>query len=367
MNSFLKFCRSIMIFFMMILPELAFSNKAQPGQPTQYLPAKIQPSTKTLAQASKPMTSPPVNTQISPSKSQRSVANAQKVSPGTKPTAGKNRHSSANAQPASSKENLFEGYYKIISSGQHIGFAIQRYEYDTKKKEFHASQFLRIETQGTQTTESMQARSDENFIPLSFEYTQLSDGKSTLIDAQFKNNQMTANYSKDGATKKIVKDLPKGTFLSSFLVYMMMKSSTGLTTQTKFQYQAIAEEEAEVFKGEALVLKEEKYKNIRALKVKNKFKGVDFTSFLTDRGEIIATSADDLAITTELVGTREDAIANFSANEKSLTKIFGNLPEGKNNLVAKQAEHSGPPVQGTKQEGIPPGMGIQLKQEPKGK
>ncbi len=265
-----------------------------------------------------------------------------------------------------SRDNLFEGYYKIISSEQHIGYAIQKFEYDSQKKEFWATQFLHIETAGTKTTESLVARSNEHFIPLSYAYTQLNDGKSTIIDAQFKNNQMIANVSKDGASKKVTKDLPKGTFLSSFLVYMMMKSPTGLTTQTKFQYQAVAEEDAEVFKGEALVHKEEKYNNIRALKAVNKFKGINFTSYLTDRGEIVATTANDLALSTELVGKKEDALAQFSVNEKILTKIFGMIPDGKNNLVAKQAEHSGPPVDGSKQEGVPAGMGIQIKPSSEG-
>ena len=261
-------------------------------------------------------------------------------------------------------EVLFEGFYKILADSKHIGYAIQRYEFKPHLKQFQATQFLRIETSGSQTTESVIARADETFQPLSFEYTQLSDGKSTVIDAQFKQQKMTGQITKENATKKFSKDIPKGTFLSSFLVYLMMKSPSGLSSQTNFQYQAIAEEEGEVYKGAALVHKEEKWKDLRVLKVVNSFKGNKFVSFLTDRGEVVSTLAPDIKIGTEIVSKKEEAIANFNFNEKVIRQLFGDLPEGKQNIVSKRAENAGPPAPGTKQEGILPGQGFLIK--PKG-
>lgn len=268
--------------------------------------------------------------------------------------------------PSVKKEILFEGYYKILADSKPIGYAIQRYEFDPQMKQFYAIQFTRIETQGSQTTESLRARADENFLPLSFEYTQLVDGKSTLIDAQFKQQKMTGQITKEGATQKISKDIPKGSFLSSFLVYLMMKSPTGLSSQTKFQYQAIAEEEGDVYKGEALVHQEEKWKDFRVLKVMNTFKGNKFVSLLTDRGEIVSTMAPDVKVGTEIVGKKEEALASFNFNEKVVRQLFGGIPEGKQNIVAKRAENSGPPAPGTKQDGIPPGQGFLIKPQGQG-
>ena len=258
-------------------------------------------------------------------------------------------------------ETLFEAYYKILADSKHIGYAIQKYEYKPQSKQFQALQFMRIESSGSQTTESLIARADESFQPLSFEYTQLSDGKSTLIDAQFKQQKMTGQITKEGVVKKFSKDIPKGSFLSSFLVYLMMKSPSGLSSQTKFQYQAIAEEEGEVYKGEALVHKEERWKELRVLKVVNTFKGNKFVSLLTDRGEIVSTLAPDVKVGTEIVAKKEEAVSEFNFNEKVIRQLFGEVPEGKQNIFSKRAENSGPPAPGTKQEGLLPGQGFVIK------
>lgn len=267
----------------------------------------------------------------------------------------------AQTAPAAKENSLFEGYYKIMSSNQHIGYMALRFEFDSKKKIFTSTHFMRTEAGGVQSSESLVSRSDENFTPLSYEYTQLSGGSSTIIDAKFKNNKMTANFQKDGAKKVINKDLPKGTFLSSFLVYMMMKSPNGMTTQTRFQYQALAEEDAEIFKGEAIVGKEEDFKGLKVLKVVNKFKNASFISHLTDRGEVVGTESKDLAVSTELVASKEEAFGKLTASEKTLSQLFGSVPLGANNLITKTANRMQSQKNGTNDNTVPAGIGIQTK------
>lgn len=40
-------------------------------------------------------------------------------------------------------EVLFEGFSKVMSGGVHIGYAINRYEFDAKKKEVYLNQFFK--------------------------------------------------------------------------------------------------------------------------------------------------------------------------------------------------------------------------------
>ena len=40
---------------------------------------------------------------------------------------------------------LFEGYSKVIVNGQHTGYVISRYEFDSKKNQFQSSYFLKME------------------------------------------------------------------------------------------------------------------------------------------------------------------------------------------------------------------------------
>lgn len=261
-------------------------------------------------------------------------------------------------------EILFEGYSKIISGGVHVGFVISRYEYDPKLKRFHSTYFLKTGELGSDVTESLKASADQDFRPLSYEYTSIVGKQTKTIDAKFKGLRMTALVKDGQKTKTIQKDLPRGTFLSTFLVYLMLKSKEGLKTDTKFEYSAIAEEDAEIHKGEALVGKIEKYNKQDVFKVLNRFKNIRFLSFVNDRGEVLGTSSPANGIATELMAKPADAVGHFAASSQLLKTIFGEVPLGTQNVVSRafQAESlapTGPPP--GKQQGVPPGQGIQIK------
>ncbi|KYG70740.1 hypothetical protein AZI85_02060 [Bdellovibrio bacteriovorus] len=268
---------------------------------------------------------------------------------------------------AARAEILFEGYSKILSNDQHIGYVISRYEFDAKKKHFISTYFLKTGKGPTEVTESLKAVADSELAPISYEYTNLAGKESKTIDAKFKNGTMSGVILSGGKTQRIEKKIPKGTFLSTFLVYLMLKSKEGLRSETNYEYQAIAEEDAAITKGQALVGKEETFNGFKVFKILNTFKDMKFLSYVNDRGEVLGTNAMGQGITTELVANPSEATANLPYSATLLKTLFGNVPVGQANVVyrslkLKEAEANAPAP--SKQMGVPQGQGIIIKAQP---
>jgi hypothetical protein len=259
-------------------------------------------------------------------------------------------------------EVLFEGYAKILSNGTPVGYTISKYEFDAKSKKFISTYFLKTAGQGAEITESLKAYANADLAPISYAYTSIVGKETKTIDAKFTGLKMNAQVKSGGKAKTIRKDLPKGTFLSTFLVYLMLKSKEGLKTDSNYDYQALAEEDAEVYKGQAAVGKEEAYLGLKAFKVQNKFKDVLFVSFVNERGEVLGTSSVSQGISTELVADPAQATTGFPISTGILKSLFGDVPAGKTNMISKSATLQ--PANPGKQQGIPQGQGIQIKAEP---
>lgn len=266
-------------------------------------------------------------------------------------------------------EVLFEGYSKILSGGVHIGYTIERHEYDPKAKQFVVTTFIKTSEFGGNLTESLKARSGDDMRPISYQFTTLVGNQVKIIDAKFEKGKMLASV-KDGAkSEKIAKDIPKGSFLSSFLVFTMLRSPKGLQIDTRYDYQAIAEEDAAIYKGVAVVKNQEDYAGFKAIRVLNEFKSNKFVSLINERGQIFSTKSPAQGIATELVAKPSEATANFQVPSSTLKTLFGEVPTGQLNDVAKRAQSQpAPPVvpvePPNKQQGVPGGQGLHLKGSP---
>lgn len=266
---------------------------------------------------------------------------------------------------ASQADVLFEGYSKIMAGDQHIGYVISRYEFDAKKKQFLSTYLLKTGKGNSEVTESLKAVADSELAPVSYEYTTLAGKDVKTIDARFKSGNMSAVVKNNGKIQRIEKKIPKGTFLSTFLVYLMLKSKEGLRSETNYEYQAIAEEDAAIYKGQALVGKEEVYNGFKVFKILNTFKDTKFLSYVNERGEVLGTNAMGQGVTTELVAAPNDATTGQSFSSTILKTLFDTVPAGQNNVVAqnqkiKKTETPAP----TKQQGVPQGEGINIKAQP---
>lgn len=259
---------------------------------------------------------------------------------------------------------LFEGYSKILLGGVHVGYVIQRYEFDPKKKQFQATYLVKTEELGGNILESLKAVADQNLKPISYEYTSVIDKTTKVIDAKFSKNKMTATVKTGRETKKIVNDVPKGAFLAIFLYYVILRSPEGLKTETGYDYEAVAEEDAQIFKGKATIGKEEKFNGVRAFKAANTFKNVKYNFYLTDTGEALMTDTPTANLKTILVAKATEATGAFKVPAPIITAVFGDMPMGVSNIVSRNLEaqvkkkHAPP---GTKQGGIPEDPKIMIK------
>ncbi|MDG0815061.1 hypothetical protein [Bdellovibrio svalbardensis] len=258
---------------------------------------------------------------------------------------------------------LFEGYSKILAGDQHIGYIVSRYEFDAKKKQFLSTYILKTGKGSSEVTESLKAVADSELAPISYEYTSLAGKEVKTIDARFKAGNLSAVVKTNGKIQRFEKKIPKGTFLSTFLVYLMLKSKDGLRSETKYEYQAIAEEDGGIYKGQALVGKEETYNGFKAFKILNTFKDSKFLSYVNERGEVLGTNAMGQGVTTELVATPNDATTGQPYSSTILKTLFASVPTGQQNVIA-QSQKSKPAVQPGKQMGVPQGEGINLKAQP---
>ncbi len=278
---------------------------------------------------------------------------------------------------------LFEGYSKVLLEDVHVGYVIQRYEFDSKKKEFTTTYFLKTNAKGGNLTESLKARATAGFKPISFQYTSAQGEQTRTIDANFKNDTMTALVREGQKQGTISKKVGKDVFLASFLGYVMLQGKDGIKKGAKYAYKAIAEEEADIFDGDAYVSGEETMNGVSTFRVLNNFKKTKFVSWVTHKGEVIATASPIQKISTELVANIQEATSGQSVNSNTLTLLFGSVPKGRDNVIARRSAETTPQMNPTsshkqkvldqkpsstdakpKEEGIPGGKGIMIKGAP---
>lgn len=285
---------------------------------------------------------------------------------------------------SASADVLFEGYSKVLLDGVHVGYVIQRYEFDAKKKEFVTAYYLKTNPAGGNITESLKARSSATMRPVAYQFTELVGDHAKIIDAQFKGEQMTAVINDGGKKQTLQKKIPKNAFLSSFLAYVMLQGKEGIKKGNKYTYQAVAEEDGNLYSGDAFISGEETVSGINAFKVLNTFKGTQFISYCTFKGEVVATKSPVQKITTELVAGVQEATKGLSLNSNALVQLFGSVPKGMENPVArrgpeapaatapadaaaekaKKLEATPPPGNSPKTEGMPGGQGVMIKGVP---
>jgi uncharacterized protein Veg len=219
---------------------------------------------------------------------------------------------------------LHEGWYEVFLDGKKIGFMAERFEFTSDK--FKAVTYMKIKNAGVTSIESLKAFSKNDLSPLNYAYT-LKDGDTVkTIDATFTGSKMNLKINDGKKTKKETKVLKKGTFLSTFLLYMIMSKKDGLTTGKDYSYFAVAEEEGKAYAGNAKVTSLDKVKGKEAYKVLNKFKGDSFFSWVTSKGEFLLTRNPDKNLELRIADNMKTATENLGANLEDLKLLFGKLP-----------------------------------------
>lgn len=282
------------------------------------------------------------------------------------------------SQASAPLEKLFEGYYKIEIMNRHAGYVIDRYEVDNKNKQIIETRFLKATGDNTNITESYKTISSLDFTPISYSYTSIIGTVTTTIDGKIKKGVLTAtkkvqdlsqqnnikgNKKPSEKIERIERKLPEGTFFSGMLMYMIMRSKTGLQTNNSYPFKAIAEELADIADGEAVVGKLETLNNNKVFKVQITFNKDSYFNYVNEQGETLSTNSPTQGNKTELVGKPSEATAGFPVSSSILTSLFNEVPLGVYNSVARAIRKDLPKNQpgATKQYGIAPGQGIQIK------
>jgi hypothetical protein len=278
---------------------------------------------------------------------------------------------------------LFEGYSKVYLGSKHVGYVIQRFEFDQKKKEFLATNFLKTDLAGNNVTESTQSRASATLKPLSYKYTSAAGDKVKIIDATFKGDTMNATVIEGGKRKALPpQKLPTGAFLGNYLPYVMLQGKEGIKVGANYGYQAVAEEFAAVYTGQAFVKGEETFNGVPVFRVLSSFMigtpmKSEYIFFVTAKGEIIGSKSPAQDISTEVVASLQEASAGLSVNNNHLKQLFGGIPAGLENAIARKSGGSPlaapptkqqtlqggatPSTESPKTEGVPGGQGLTIK------
>lgn len=238
-------------------------------------------------------------------------------------------------------EIMFEGYYRINLATKPIGYNILRFEYDAKTSTFNAISFQRATVGKNLVQESLKAKSSDKFKPISYQYTSQVNQEFKTIDATFSGEVMTIKVSDGKKVRNEKYKIPKGTFLSSFLPFLLMLKK--LDPNTAFEYSAVAEEEGNSYTGKAFLKSRDKREGYDLLSIRNRYQGKEFDSTMAivkDRkdpsknikGEVFSTLSDANNISTELVSDAAQATVGQVIPDKILLSLFGQIPTGKVNL-----------------------------------
>lgn len=243
-------------------------------------------------------------------------------------------------------EVMFDGYYRVELQGKHIGYVIQRFEFDAQSKTFESKSFLRAKFGDKLVQESTVAKSSDKFKPISYQYTSQIGDTLKAVDATFNGDIMKATFNDGKKVRTETSKLTvKGTFLSSFLPYLMLQRK--LAIGDNFQYSAVAEEEGASYNGKTLLQSKEQKPGYETFTILNRFKGEEFVSkmaIIKDpktgrnvKGEVFSTISPVKGVSTQLVASPELATEGQVVPNKTLMKVFGAIPTGKLNLVASPA------------------------------
>lgn len=239
-------------------------------------------------------------------------------------------------------KTLFEGYYKITSGGKHVGYYIQRYELNPKLKQFVSTYFLRTNALGGNISESLSAHSSDKLNPIKYNFTSLQGKKAKTVDVNIRKSKkgesmMQIKITENGKLRVSEQKIGKGTFFSTFLIYLLLQGEKGLSAGAKYNFRAVAEEDGKAFPGEVFVDSTTKMRNQEAYKVLYTFKRTHFVNFVNTQGDVLSSISPALDISAELVANPDDATKGMPFNEKTLKHLFGAIPKGNVHRLAPVA------------------------------
>ncbi len=293
---------------------------------------------------------------------------------------------------------LYEGWFEVVLGQHKVGYLVERYEFTGEK--FKSTYYLKTNADGGNITESLKAFAANDLSPLSYSYTAKVDKDIKVIDATFTDPNpdckpdkvrkgqeckplvMTATINDGKKESKSITRVKKGSIVSTFLLYLIMSQKNGLAEGNDYSYFAVAEEDTNVYSGTAKVSTLEKVKGRDAFKILNSFKGENFFTWITPKGEILLTRSPDKNIDVRTVDGQAEATKGMAYNAQDIQLLFNKKIPGENSIsnqrddkeqlapkqsAAQKTEEKKKklfekhPVKEGKKAGVPGGLGIEIK------
>lgn len=225
---------------------------------------------------------------------------------------------------------LQEGGYKILSEqNKTIGFLVQRYEFDNEAEKFKHIYYSQRTTANGDIKESLVAEAAQNLRPIRYTFTTYSDSHAKTVEAQFTEQVMTATITEGEKKTSLQKRISEGTFLSSFLIYLIVQNK--LAVNSNYQYVAILEREASLLTGKATVPEETTLNGLKAFKVINTVEESNDVQYITSSGILLKREGANLTL--ERAQNIIDIMTPMNPPLHQLNMLFsGKLPEGANIL-----------------------------------
>lgn len=230
---------------------------------------------------------------------------------------------------------MYEAYLKIEQQGKHVGYAIQKYEYNKSSKQFTSTYYIRTNLLEGGTQESLKAVCDNKFNPISYQYTAQVGKVVKTVDAKFEvvgqNLKATATVGDGKTNSSVTKQFKKGAFLSTFLNLVILQY--GYKENQKYDFSAIAEEKFDVSNGSVLFNKTYELNNNTIFVGNFVYSGSQFESHITKDGQAYKSLLKQQGISTVIVKTPAEATKGFKLNKTTLKSAFKNIPRGNKNFL----------------------------------
>jgi hypothetical protein len=235
---------------------------------------------------------------------------------------------------AAAAEIVFEGYYKIEKGEKPLGFSVVREEFDPKLKEWRMHYFINTRDRDHEERSiNCSIRYNQNFKPLESTYEETDGALKSSSHILFSGSKFTHKFVSKGTKGTVSGTLGKDEFLRSsahrVLLHNKLKKGMG------YSFTALREDSGKQQSGQVKVHDEKDFGGHKVFQISDDFELYIEETWLTADGQVLSSRTPQFGITSTLVANIDIALEGSDYNRKNLAKMFGQIPLGKKNKVAR--------------------------------
>jgi len=300
---------------------------------------------------------------------------------------------------------ISEGWYKVLMSGEHQGYMVERTNYDPSTKLYTVNTFLRTHPKSGNASESTSAvfhGAEKNFAPVSSKYIWLGGDSARTVEAKYNgrivsaiinqhNNKKPLSFTKelqsDGRKSEDAKEKAQPDLILAAAVRMRIflgpeSLKSGIKVGQRFDFDAIAEEGAKsngdsqgyydtlnVYPYKVQIVDLANEGGFETFRFVTSYLGQESVSYYTLTGDLVRVSVPQKGIEIVRVDSEASAVYGLPKSEKSLKEQFGTVPVATplRRLPTRQERPKLKNLEGEpnpnvpKGLSVPPGKGIEIQ------